>query len=164
MQKAVIYNKNVVSKTNREFAFSLALIVLSMLCIAALATCFCFLLNDNNFLWINLVLSFSTVFLSWFIIYASTAHLAPSLARKNLIKRLDKAEVYKISGKIISIEKTRTPIRFLPCRLIEMQTSDGLKSVYFEKALGVPPFKVGDEVTLLCKMNFVCEAEGDNHE
>lgn len=164
MQKAVIYNQNVVSRTNREFTFSVTFIVFSLLCITSLATGLCFLLNDGSFLWINLVLSFSGIILSWAAIYISTTHLAPALARKRLMKRLSGINGNEVSGKVVSVEKERTPIKSLPCRLIEIQTPDGLKSVYFEKALGKPPFEVGKEVSLLCKMNFVCEAEGDGHE
>ncbi len=164
MQKGAVYNEEFAKRLGREFVLSLVFILFFLTLMVAFPLLACRFLNDSNFGWISATLSIVMVLLSWGIIYASTAHLAPSLARKKFLKRLESSKGSFYRGKILSCDKKRTPVRFISSYLITMKTLEGQKSFYFDEVFGEPPFKQGELVNVVVKMNFLCEIKEDDHE
>lgn len=123
--------------------------------VVALIIALCFLINDNNFIWMTILLSLLTALCAWSWIYLLTSFLLPFRARTRLFQAFKNAKEGVFAGEIVSSSKKRTVLSFLEVTLIEVRKEEEIHSFYFDSFLGACPLKEGMKVTLRIKTNFV---------
>lgn len=159
MQTIALYRCEDLRKGKKKARRLLALCISYWVALLAIAIPLCFFIDDATIGWISFAISASSVLFTWAFIYTLTVYLLPLKAHNELTELALNSAKKEIEGTIVKAGAIRTPSRFLRSFVIEVETKESKRNLYFELALGSLPFKEGDSVRLEEVSNFIVSYE-----
>lgn len=159
MQTIALYRSEDLRKGKKRAHWLVALCVFYWVALLAIAIPLCFFIDDATIGWISLAISISSVLLVWAFLYTLTGFLLPLKAHNELTELALNSAKKEVKGTVLKASAIRTPSRFLRSFVVEVETAETKRNLYFEIALGPLPFKEGDEVLLEEVSNFIVSYE-----